>query len=263
MCPYMWTLLGVHVLKLGDYQHKYQRYRLERTAEGVLTIVMHTDGGPVVWGLEAVEELGHLWGDVGADRENKVIILTGSGDEFIARMAVSTGISGEIWDRIASNVRRMFRNHLSIEVPMIAAINGPALLHSEQGLLCDIAIASNNAEFQDSPHFTAGLVPGDGVQVIFNHLLGANRARYFHYMNQKLSAQQALELGLVAEVHPAAKLLERARQIASHMLTQPEMIRRYTRQVTIEPIRRLYSDFMEHGFALEGLGAWGGWPLQS
>ena len=70
-----------------------------------------------------------------------------------------------------------------------------------------------------------------------------------------------IPLGLVAEVHPPEKVLDRAREIARHILRQPEMIRRYTRQVTIEPIRRLYSDFMEHGFALEGLGAWGGWPL--
>jgi enoyl-CoA hydratase/carnithine racemase len=250
------------VTKFADYQSKYRFYRLERSADGVLTITFHTDGGPIVWGLETVEELGYLWGDVGADPDNKVIIATGTGATFIGSMAVSTGtLDAEVWERIASNVRRMYKNHLSIEVPMIAAVNGPARLHSEQALLCDIVIASNTAEFQDSPHFMSGLVPGDGVQIIYNHLLGANRARYFLYMGQTIPAQRALELGLVSEVHPQEKLLGRAREIAQYMLKQPPLVRRYTRQVSIEPIRRMYSEYLEHGLGLEGLGAWGGWPL--
>jgi len=251
------------MIKLADYQNKYRFYKLSRTDDGVLTVEFHTDGGPMVWGLEPVEELGYLWGDIGADRANKCVIVTGTGDEFIATMAVSTGMSGEIWDQISFNVKRMFRNHLAIEVPMIAAVNGPALLHSEQALLCDIVIASTTAEFQDSPHFIAGLPPGDGVQVIYNHLLGPNRARYFHYMGQKLSAQEALDLGLVGEVLPPEKLRSRANEIAAHVMSQPEMIRRATRQVLVDPIRRAYAASMDHGLAHEGLAAWGAWALDT
>lgn len=251
------------MIKFADYKDKYRFYRLERTNEGVLTVTFHTNGGPIVWGVETVEELGHLWGDVAADPENKLVVVTGSGGEFISTMAVATGqISADLWEKIAANVRRMYRNHLSIEVPMIAAVNGPALLHSEQALLCDIVIASDTAEFQDTPHFTAGLVPGDGVQIIYNHLLGANRARYFLYMGEKIPAKRALELGMVSEVHPQERLMSRVNDISQHILSSPDIVRRYTRQVTIEPIRRLYTQYLEHGLALEGLGAWGGWPLE-
>lgn len=247
----------------ADYRNKYQFFRLERSADGVLTIHFHTNGGPVVWGIDVVEELGYLWGDVASDADNQIVIVTGTGDTFIGSMAVSTGtITADLWEKIAGNVRRMYRNHLAIEVPMISAINGPARLHSEQALLCDISIASDTAEFQDSPHFMSGLVPGDGVQIIYNHLLGANRARYFLYMGQTLSAQRALELGLVSEVHPKERLLGRAKEIAQYMLKQPPLVRRYTRQVSLEPIRRMYADYLEQGLALEGLGAWGGWPLK-
>lgn len=249
--------------KFSDYRDKYRRYRLERTDDGVLTITFHTNGGPVVWGVEAVEELGRMWGDVGADKENKVIIVTGTGGAFIDRMEVATGqLTAEVWEVIAGNVRRMYRNLLGIEVPMIAAVNGPARLHSEQALLCDIVIASPKADFQDSPHFTAGLVPGDGTQIIYNHLLGANRTRYFLYMGEIIPAQRALELGLVSEIVPEDKLLSRAREIAAHMLKQTDIVRRYTRQVTLEPIRRLYAEYLEHGLGHEGLGGWGGWPLE-
>jgi enoyl-CoA hydratase/carnithine racemase len=249
------------MIKLADYQAKYRFFKVSRTAEGVLTVEFHSDGGPLVWGLEPLEELGCLWADVGTDRDNKVIIVTGTGNEFIPRMAVTSEISADAWERIASNVRRMHRNHLAIEVPMIAAVNGPALLHSEQALLCDLVIASENAAFQDSPHFTSGMVPGDGVQVIYNHLLGANRARYFIYMNERISAQRALELGLISEIHSPAKLRARALEIAEHLLKQPDIVRRYTRQVTIQPLRHLYSTYVDQGLGLEGLGAWGGWQL--
>jgi enoyl-CoA hydratase/carnithine racemase len=248
------------MIKLSDYANRYKHYKVERTADGVLTVVFHSNGGPIVWGLEPVEELSFLWADVAADRENKVIIVTGTGSEFVSKMSVpSSSWSGaEGWDRIASNVKRMMRNHLNIEVPMIGAVNGEARIHSEQALLCDIVIAADTADFQDSPHFIGGMVPGDGVQIIYNHLLGSNRARYFFLTGQILSAHRALELGLVSEVVAGAQLMSRAMEHAREILRKPEMLRRYTRQVAIEPVRQLYAGLLDHGLALEGLGAWSG-----
>lgn len=252
------------MIKLADYQTKYRFFKLERSCEGVLTVVFHTDGGPIVWGLEPVEELGFLWADVAADRDNKVVIVTGAGDGFISSMAVAGAgrLTADAWDKIASDVRRVIRNHLSIEAPMIAAVNGPARFHSEQALLCDIIVASSDAVFEDAPHFMSGMVPGDGVQIIYTHLLGANYARYFLLMGETISAQRALEFRMIAEVHPREKLLGRAEEIAGHLLKQPELVRRNTRQVCIEPLRRLYSGYLDHGLAHEGLGAWGGWPFE-
>ncbi len=249
------------MIKFADYQNKYRFYKLDRSDDGIVSVTFHTNGKSMVWGLEAVDELGHLWGDLGADRGNKVIVVTGTGNAFIDSMSVNVDISGEVWDEIASRVRRMFRNHLAIEIPMIAAVNGPALLHSEQALLCDIVIASEDAVFQDSPHFAVGMVPGDGVQVLYNHLLGSNRARYFHFMNEKIPAQRALEWGLISEIHARDRLQARALELARHILTQPELVRRYTRQVAIAPLRRLYAEHMDHGLGLEGLAAWGSWKL--
>jgi len=129
-------------------------------------------------------------------------------------------------------------------------------------LLCDIVIASSDAVFQDSPHFVSGMVPGDGVQIIYNHLLGLNRGRYFLFTGQEISAARALELGLIGEVHSRGALIGRAQELARLVLKQPEHVRRGTRQVSIEPLRRLYSGYVEHGLGLEGLGAWGGWPVE-
>jgi enoyl-CoA hydratase/carnithine racemase len=99
---------------------------------------------------------------------------------------------------------------LEIEVPVISAVNGPAWRHSEIPLLCDIVLAADTAQFQDSAHFPSDVVPGDGMHIVYPLLLGMNRGRYFLLTGQTLNAQKALELGLVAEVHPPDKLLGRA-----------------------------------------------------
>ncbi|MDH6291985.1 enoyl-CoA hydratase/isomerase family protein [Rhodococcus opacus] len=245
--------------ELSEYADKYEIATLTRE-DGVLEIALQSsDGGPLVWGSVSHSQLGHLWNDVGADRDNEVIILTGTSDGFIPAVDMSgVGIPGpEDWDRISSNGKRMRRNLLAIEVPMIAAVNGPARVHSEQALMCDIVIASENADFQDSGHFINGLVPGDFVQTVYTHLLGLNRGRYFLYMGQIIDAAQALELGLVSEVTSSEELLPRARTIAAHMMKQPRMVRRHTRAVTIDPLRRLYADHHDLGTTLEALGIWG------
>ena len=61
--------------------------------------------------------------------------------------------------------RKVLMNILDIEVPMIAAVNGPARLHTEYILLSDIVLATPSTIFQDKPHFEIGVVPGDGVHL--------------------------------------------------------------------------------------------------
>src|SRR5262249_62103212 len=113
-------------------------------------------------------------------------------------------------DRIHWEGRPLLMNLLSIEVPVISAINGPAWRHSEIPLLCDIVLAAETARFQDSAHFTSEVVPGDGMHIVYPLLLGMNRGRYFLLTGQTLDAAEAMRLGLVAEVLPRDKLLPRA-----------------------------------------------------
>jgi enoyl-CoA hydratase/carnithine racemase len=142
---------------------------------------------------------------------------------------------------------------LEIEVPVISAINGPAWRHSEIPLLCDIVLAAETAQFQDSAHFTSDVVPGDGMHIVYPLLLGWNRGRYFLLTGQVIDGPRALELGLVSELLPRPALLPRAWALAEDLARRPSLLLRYTRVLFTQPLKRQLVDYLGYGLALEGM----------
>jgi len=112
-----------------EYANKYKTARMERR-NGVLRVTLYTDGQSLRWGLLPHGELPEAFHDIGADRENRVVILTGTGDEFSGPRATPgtssfpTRPSIERIDRIHWEGRHLLMNLLSIEVSVISAING-------------------------------------------------------------------------------------------------------------------------------------------
>ena len=241
-----------------QYASKYQTIRMERR-NGILQMTLHTDGGPLRWGFLPHGELPAAFYDVGSDHENRVVIITGTGDEFSGPRATPgtssfpTRPSIERIDRIQWEGRHLLMKLLDIEVPVISAINGPAWRHSEIPLLCDIVLAAATAQFQDSAHFNSDVVPGDGMHIVYPLLLGMNRGRYFLMTGQTLDAAEALRLGIVAEVQPAEKLLARAWELAEDLTRKPTLLLRYTRLLFTEYLRRQMQDLLGYGLAMESL----------
>lgn len=241
-----------------DYATRYACIAMRRE-NGILEMRFHTDGGPFQWGLGPHGELPDAFNEVGRDRENRVVILTGTGDVYSGvraapgASAIQQGITASQFDRVHWEGRALLINLLNIEVPVIAAINGPAWRHAEIPLLSDIVLASDTAAFQDSAHFMSGLVPGDGMHIVMPILMGVNRGRYFLLTGQTLSAHEAKDLGLVAEVLPSDQVLPRAWQLAEELTHRPTLLLRYTRLMFTEHLRRRMQDLLGYGLALEGL----------
>jgi enoyl-CoA hydratase/carnithine racemase len=158
-----------------------------------------------------------------------------------------------IYDPIYWEGKHLLVNLLNIEVPVISAINGPALRHAEIPLLGDIVLASDDMIIQDTAHFQGGMIPGDGMHIVFPLLMGMTRGRYFLLTGQEISAKEALRLGLVNEILSRDRLLPRARELANLLLRQPRLVRRYTRVCLTDELKRKMHGLLGYGLALEGL----------
>jgi 6-oxocamphor hydrolase len=242
------------------YGQNLQYIHLERT-DGVLEMRLHYEDGPlkVVHGFHS--EWAQALADIARDPENKVVILTGTGDVFCHHLDYTTftnsaalggakSSAGDENDRWWHSAATM-ENLLAVPCPMIGAINGPARVHAEFGLLCDVVLASQDAVFQDAPHFANGVVPGDGVHVVWPLLLGPNRGRYFLLTSQTLAAREAFDLGIVNEIMPLGELMPRARELAHEIARRPMSVLRSTRELLTAEIRRRAERNLRYGLQLE------------
>lgn len=245
-----------------EYSRRYDHVSIERSPDGICWLRLHTDGGPLVWGDGPHTELGWCFADVGSDPDNRVVVITGTGGEFIARLDDSWvgPMTPTKWDKIYHHGRRLLTNLLDIEVPVIAAVAGRATVHAELAVLSDIVLAAHDAVFADAPHFRFGTVAGDGVHIVWPLLLGPNRGRYFLLTGQRLSAEEALRLGVVNEVLSPGELEERAWELARELARRPLGALRYTRAAVTQPLKRALLSDLGFGLALEGLGAYESWP---
>jgi enoyl-CoA hydratase/carnithine racemase len=239
------------------YKDAFPNARLTRSTAGVLEIVLHSNGGTLVFDGYTHEQFVDLFNAVGRDSANRVVILTGTGDAVMEEIApggfdffTPTG-----YDKIYREGKKVLMNLLDIEVPMIAALNGPIRLHSEYALLCDIVIASPDTVFQDKPHLQLGIVPGDGMHVIWPEVIGSVRGRYFLLTRQELDAKTAKEWGVVNEIVAKPELMDRARTIAASLAAIPPLTSHLTRVALTQRLRRLIEEGVGYGLALEGISA--------
>jgi len=237
-----------------NYRERYRFIRLSRDAHGVLTMQLHFDGGKFLWGFPQHDEVADCLLNISRDRGNKVVILTGTGDVFLDQfdpLADPAEVFRPSFQEACSHQmsvgHRLIQNHLDVEVPMIGVVNGPASWHAEIALLCDVVLCADHAWFQDAPHFPNGIVPGDGVHVVWPELLGVNRGRYFLLMGQKISAQEALRLGIVAEVMPLPELEARSHAIAAQLAARDHIFLRHTRSLLVQKLRRQFAEMLPLG----------------
>jgi enoyl-CoA hydratase/carnithine racemase len=247
--------------KMSDpqaYFNKYENFALSRSPSGVLTIRFHTDGKEHTFTGTTHHDFPRLLEDIAYDRDNKVLVLTGTGSTFIDNIdGASLGDITKPWtgDVLYLEGRRGVQRLVDLEIPIIAAVNGPVSVHSEYALLADVVIASETSVFSDAPHLGFGIAPGDGLFVVWEEVLGLNRARFLEITGGSFSAKEALAWGAVAEVVPQESVLSRAQELAEQMTARPQLTNRYIAVVFRQRISRRLTEGMALGMALEMLTA--------
>ncbi len=240
------------------YFSAFENLAMSRTDSGVLTVRFHTDGGPATFTGQLHSDLPRALYEIGEDRDNRVLVLTGTGDRFMTD--IDGASLGDItkpanWDRTIGEGRRVMQRLVDLELPIVAAVNGPASVHSEYALLSDIVVAADTTVFSDFPHLTFGIVPGDGVLIAWEEALGLNRARYLTLTQGSFTAEQAERWGAVAEVLPLDKVLPRAQELAEQLATKPQLLTRYLAITLRQRVSRRMAEGTALGMALEGLTA--------
>jgi enoyl-CoA hydratase/carnithine racemase len=242
----------------NDYLNAYHNLKLTRDANGVLVAEFHINDGPFIMSAQAHTEFVDAFYRIAQDRANKIVILTGAGGEFITDVDWSSfGDASDpgVWSQVHDEGVQVLENIANIRVPVIAAIEGRAHVHSDYALLASVIVAAEGATFQDVAHFAAGIAPGDGVFTTWSYRAGAGRAEAFLLNPQPLTARTVYEWGVVAEVVPNGKALSRARELAKLYLKAPEVTRRNTRIHFFQPLKERIVREVGYGLSLEGASA--------
>jgi len=244
--------------KEPGYFAAYRSLKFTRDGQGVLIVEFHTKGGPLTFTAQDHTDFVEAFYRIAQDRENKIVILAGAGGEFIPGIDFSSFgnvADPAVWSQVHDEGGQILENLANIRVPLIAAVEGRAHVHSEYALLASVIVAGEGATFQDLPHFAGGIVPGDGIFTTWSYRAGAGRAEAFLLNPQPLTARTAHEWGVVAEVVPNGKALDRARELASLYLKAPEVTRRNTRAHFIQPLKERIVREVGYGLSLEGASA--------
>lgn len=253
------------LVSFQNYREKYETIRFDRQ-DGILQMQLHTDGGEYVNSATAHSEIADAFNQIGADHENRIVILTGTGDNFGVHLDGATFFDRQSKEGELSHDERIARIHyegrrimqavLDVEAPMIAAINGSMSVLPPFALTCDITLCTEDSTFSDRVHFhDNSSVPGDGVHVVWQQLLGVNRGRYLLLTGQELTAQEALQLGVVNEVLERDSLLPRAQQLAEQLNRKPKHVLRYSRLVLNQRYRRAVFEDTAFGYGMQWLGS--------
>jgi len=241
-----------------DYFTAYRSLKLARDPQGVLIAAFHTDGKPFIFTAQDHTDLVDAFYRIAQDRANKIVIFTGTGGEFIPGIdfaSFGNVADPDVWSQVHDEGVQILENLANIRVPVIAAIEGRAYVHSEYALLANVIVAGEGATFNDLPHFAGGIVPGDGIFTTWSYRAGAGRAEAFLLNPQPLTARTAHDWGVVAEIVPDGQALSRARELAAIYLKAPEATRRNTRVHFIQPLKERIVREVGYGLSLEGASA--------
>lgn len=194
-------------------------------------------GDPMFAGFEqAVERMN-------TDLSVRAAILTGEGTAFcsggnVADMRDKKGMFGgtpqQIEAQYRAGIQRIPRALFKLDVPLIAAVNGPAIgAGCDLACMCDIRIASEKALFAES-FVKVGIIAGDGGSWLLPRIVGVSRASELAFTGDTIDAKAALEIGLVSRVVVPEELMKESTALAERIAKNPPQVVRWTKRMIRE-----------------------------
>jgi enoyl-CoA hydratase len=200
------------------------------------------------------EELARLFRALRDETEARAVVLTGSKRAFCAGgdFAWFPELQGlEKLEPVRRDGKSIVWDLLDVELPIVAAVNGPAVgLGASIALLCDVIFLADTASIAD-PHVRVGIVAGDGGTAIWPLVLGPARAKEFLLTGDRVEAADALRMGLVNRVVPAGELLDAARAFADRLAAGAPLALRYTKLAVNKWIKDVANTSFDVATALE------------
>lgn len=214
-------------------------------------------------GLDMIDALEAAMRAVDADLGVRVVILTGAGSAFSTGgdLKAMAAPGGSLRDHLSAQTRRNYKAGIqrlpllfeALEVPVIAAVNGPAIgAGCDLACMCDVRIAGESARFAES-FVKLGIVPGDGGAWLLPRIIGFARASELALTGDMLNAAEALACGLVSRVVPDEQLMSEARAVAARIAANPPHAVRMTKRLLREGYRASLHGILEMSAAFQAL----------
>ena len=199
---------------------------------------------------------------VNADHDVRAVVLTGAGSAFSAggnvkdmvdRSGMFGGSPYELRDGYRGGIQRIPRALYHCEVPVVAAVNGPAVgAGCDLAVMCDLRVASSTAWFAES-FVQLGIIPGDGGAWLLTKAIGPARAAEMALTGDRVRADQALEWGLVNQVVEPEELLDAAHALAARVAKNPPHSVRMAKKLLRESQHQSLESLLELSAAMQAL----------
>jgi enoyl-CoA hydratase/carnithine racemase len=192
------------------------------------------------------------------DDEVRAVVVTGAGDTFCSGGDIRDMAEGKLKSWAMKNflwegVHRLVLTLEDMDKPVIAAVNGAAMgAGMDMAIMCDLRVGSDRARFSES-YINMGVVPGDGGTYFLPRLVGLSKALELLFTGDILSAQEALNLGILNKVVPHERLMEETMLLAEKIAAKPPLAVRMTKRAVYQSLSgslRMHLDYISSQISL-------------
>ncbi|MBQ7508864.1 MAG: enoyl-CoA hydratase/isomerase family protein [Spirochaetales bacterium] len=234
---------------LDEYKEWFKDFADLYREDGILQVTWKTNDGPMHHSGMSHRAISQLVRVLSLDLENEIIIFTHIGDWWMTQSDKNG------WNTYSELPTQRFQHQyfddtnliknmiFDLDVPTIGAIPGPGF-HWDSAMLCDVTIATEDTRLE-VPHVSGGpggLAPGDGMGLMCQHFFGTKRGNYYMMTSRQWTAQQMLDWGMLSEVVPKGKAVERAWEIARMWKLMSYENRNIMSNLAKRPLKRLLVD---------------------